>query len=227
MIISIATPNGYKKILQYLEFVGSVSCFPVVYAVINMIMVKYGARETQGIIDSGIDSLSWGAAQTMDSIHRGIGATAGWVSMLVPPVAYGLFKGGASSLVHMGSMLGGAYQGQAQNYGAQHGDGSPSFYNPSIGNQNYNNQGAFKINTDAAYRAGGMSTRDHMGVEEHSYGGGNTHYNAPKTNIADTVNTSEGISSDLSNRAGESWSTAKNEASAYAESKGRCFEENE
>jgi conjugal transfer mating pair stabilization protein TraG len=224
MIISIATPNGYKKILQFLEFVGSVSCFPVVYAVINMIMVKYGARETQGIIDSGIDSLSWGAAQTMDSIHRGIGAYAGYVSVLVPPLAWGLFKGGASSLVHMGSMLGGGYQGQAQNYGAQHGDGSPSFYNPSIGNQNYNNQGAFKYNTDLAYRAGGMSTRDHMGVEEHSYGGGNTHYNAPKTNIADTVNTSEGISSDLSNRAGESWSRAKSETSAYVDSKARAFD---
>ncbi len=212
MIMTIASLDGGKVLSQYLYLLVWINTWPIIYAVINMMMSVEGVFRVGAATATGDDSISWGASVAMHNIHSGIAAQAGMLSLSVPFLSQALLSKGAAAFTHLAGHLGGTSQAAAGKYAGMEADGDISFANRNYENVSRNNGGMFNVNKSSSFDYGSMSRGDGSGVRQTSNIGGKTIHQVDKSNMLDTITTSDGISSEASNRAGKSYVAAKSQA---------------
>ena len=128
--------KGYIFTLAYLQV------WPLLFAVLNNAMTFY--LKAGGAYDVTLANLS-----QIQQQHSMIASTAGWLSLSIPFIAYGMVKGLGGVVSQAGSYLSSMTQGVASQSSSQAVDGTYAFNNM----QTDNVQG-FKWDTNSSYASG-------------------------------------------------------------------------
>jgi conjugal transfer mating pair stabilization protein TraG len=128
--------RGYIFTLAYLQ------AWPLLFAVLNNAMTFY--LKAGGAYDVTLSNLS-----QIQQQHSMIASTAGWLSLSIPFIAYGMVKGLGGVVSQAGSYLSSMTQGVASQSSSQAVDGTYAFNNM----QTDNVQG-FKWDTNSTFAAG-------------------------------------------------------------------------
>lgn len=128
--------KGYIFTLAYLQ------AWPLLFAVLNNAMTFY--LKAGGAYDVTLSNLS-----QIQQQHSMIASTAGWLSLSIPFIAYGMVKGLGGVVSQAGSYLSNMTQGVASQASSQAVDGTYAFNNM----QTDNVQG-FKWDTNSSYASG-------------------------------------------------------------------------
>ena len=170
LVLALGTmPGGGRIFTGYLQFFLSLQCWPVLFAVINHGMTKYG-----------MDAVSSHGAMTMvnldkmTELSRDISGVAGYIMAMIPFIAKGLvsnlgeaFNGLATSITGHVQGSGMAVAGEAAS--ASFGLGQTSFYNTTA-----NNMSANKHDTNWTNMHGMHSEQAGSGVIKTITGSGET-----------------------------------------------------
>ncbi|TCZ24184.1 conjugal transfer mating-pair stabilization protein TraG [Pantoea agglomerans] len=128
--------RGYIFMLAYLQ------AWPLLFAILNNAMTFY--LKAGGAYDVTLSNLS-----QIQQQHSMIASTAGWLSLSIPFIAYGMVKGLGGVVSQAGSYLSNMTQGVASQVSSQAVDGTYAFNNM----QTDNVQG-FKWDTNSSYLNG-------------------------------------------------------------------------
>ena len=128
--------KGYIFTLAYLQ------AWPLLFAVLNNAMTFY--LKAGGAYDVTLSNLS-----QIQQQHSMIASTAGWLSLSIPFIAYGMVKGLGGVVSQAGSYLSSMTQGVASHSSSQAVDGTYAFNNM----QTDNVQG-FKWDTNSTFASG-------------------------------------------------------------------------
>lgn len=128
--------KGYIFTLAYLQ------AWPLLFAILNNAMTFY--LKAGGAYDVTLSNLS-----QIQQQHSMIASTAGWLSLSIPFIAYGMVKGMGGVVSQAGSYLSNMTQGVASQASSQAVDGTYAFNNM----QTDNVQG-FKWDTNSSYASG-------------------------------------------------------------------------
>lgn len=128
--------KGYIFTLAYLQ------AWPLLFAILNNAMTFY--LKAGGAYDVTLSNLS-----QIQQQHSMIASTAGWLSLSIPFIAYGMVKGLGGVVSQAGSYLSSMTQGVASQASSQTVDGTYAFNNM----QTDNVQG-FKWDTNSSYASG-------------------------------------------------------------------------
>ncbi len=128
--------KGYIFTLAYLQ------AWPLLFAILNNAMTFY--LKAGGAYDVTLSNLS-----QIQQQHSMIASTAGWLSLSIPFIAYGMVKGLGGVVSQAGSYLSNMTQGVASQASSQAVDGTYAFNNM----QTDNVQG-FKWDTNSSYASG-------------------------------------------------------------------------
>lgn len=128
--------KGYIFTLAYLQ------AWPLLFAVLNNAMTFY--LKAGGAYDVTLSNLS-----QIQQQHSMIASTAGWLSLSIPFIAYGMVKGMGGVVSQAGSYLSNMTQGVASQVSSQAVEGTYAFNNM----QTDNVQG-FKWDTNSSYASG-------------------------------------------------------------------------
>ena len=212
LVLAMSTlPGGARILMSYLQFFFSLQCWPVLFAILNLAMTKYGMSHT---LDSG--AMTMVNLEKITELHRDISGVAGYMMMLIPFFANGLvsnlsaaFNGLATSMTsHLqGSTMAVAGEAAAGSFGL----GQTSFYNTSA-----NSFSANKHDSNWSHLHGMQSEQAGSGVIKTITGNGESVFDVSPgmTKSAVSIHASEGLSGTL-NQAYESSKQALESESAH------------
>lgn len=205
-------PGGGRIFTGYLQFLLSLQCWPVLFAVINHVMSKYG-----------MDAVSNHGAMTMvnldkmTELSRDISGVAGYIMAMIPFIAKGLvsnlgeaFNGLATSISGHVQGSGMAVAGEAAS--ASFGLGQTSFYNTTA-----NNFSANKHDTNWTNMHGMHTEQMGSGVLKTTTGSGEAVFDVTPGMSRSPVHITDAkaMSGSLNQAYEESKQTAKNESQHY------------
>lgn len=152
--------KGYIFTLAYLQ------AWPLLFAILNNAMTFY--LKAGGAYDVTLSNLS-----QIQQQHSMIASTAGWLSLSIPFIAYGMVKGLGGVVSQAGSYLSNMTQGVASQASSQTVDGTYAFNNM----QTDNVQG-FKWDTNGTYMNGRQDWQLQSGAMKATAPDGTPIYNA-------------------------------------------------
>ncbi len=213
LVLALGTmPGGGRIFTGYLQFLLSLQCWPVLFAVINHGMSQYG-----------MDAVSSHGAMTMvnldkmTELSRDISGVAGYIMAMIPFIAKGLvsnlgeaFNGLATSITGHVQGSGMAVAGEAAS--ASFGLGQTSFYNTTA-----NNMSANKHDTNWTNMHGMHSEQSASGVIKTVTRSGETVFDVSPgmTRGAVSINTSDALSGSLNQAYETSKQAAQNESQHF------------
>lgn len=213
LVLALSTlPGGMRIISGYLQFFLSLQCWPVLFAVINHAMTKYGmdAVSTHG-------PMTMVNLDKMTELSRDISGVAGYIMAMIPFLAKGLisnlgeaFNGLATSITGHVQGSGMAVAGEAAS--ASFGLGQTSFYNTSA-----NNFSANKHDTNWTNMYGMHTEQMSSGVLKTKTGSGDTVFDVSPgmTKAPISITDGKAITASLNQAFEESTQAASNESAHY------------
>lgn len=154
----VLLPDGIKYLKIYFELLLTLQLWPVLYAVLNLIMTLYARNETTGILAGGGGTYSQITAAGIEDINSNIAAYAGYWSMLIPIFSYMITKGGVSSLIHAAGHIGNAFMSASSSASQEAISGNMSLGNVNYNNRSFNNVSGNKFDDSIGFRSGQVET---------------------------------------------------------------------
>lgn len=195
LVLAFSTiPGGGRVFKGYLQFLLSLQCWPVLFAVINHVMTNVGISSV-----SGYGLMTMANLDKMTELSRDISGVAGYIMAMIPFIAKGLvsnlgeaFNGLATSITGHVQGSGMAVAGEAAS--ASFGLGQTSFYNTTA-----NNFSANKHDSNWSHLHGMHAEQGSSGVIKTMTGSGDTVFDVSPgmTRSAVSINTSEALSGSL------------------------------
>ena len=178
-------------IKSYMGFLFSLMLYPVLFAIFNSI-VNVLTHQTLAGEDFTISN-----ADTIRSNLAAIGATAGYLTMSIPCVSFGLIKGLGQAVSSAGSYLGSALSSATSAESSQVSTG-----NYNYGNMQVENVNGFKTDLNRSFRSGVSSMQRANGATEIQNADGSLSYDAGTSlsKLPFSVNWSQSIQSSWSER---------------------------
>lgn len=213
LVLAMSTmPGGTHIFKGYLQFFLSLQCWPVLFAVINFCMTKYGMNSA-----SGYGPMTMANLDRMTELNGDISGIAGYIMMMIPFIAKGLvsnlgeaFNGLATSITSHVQGSGMAVAGEAAS--ASFGLGQTSFYNTTA-----NNFSANKHDSNWSHMHGMHAEQGGSGVIKTITGSGETVFDVSPgmTRGAVSINTGEALSGSLNQAYESSKQAAHNESQHF------------
>lgn len=199
-VLTVGVLKNYVFTLVYLQ------TWPILFAILNNAMNFYLKETTQGF-NITLSSLSQVQQQYSD-----IGTTAGWLTLSIPFLAYGIVKGMGSAVSQAGSYLGNAMQGAATQSASQAVDGTWAFNNMQTDNVT-----GGKWDTNSSYANGQMTAQTNNGALVTQTTGGGSVYNAAPamSKLPVDINFGQAMSSSAQRLARESETQAESSLAGY------------
>ncbi|TDN51484.1 conjugal transfer mating-pair stabilization protein TraG [Scandinavium goeteborgense] len=147
--------KGYIYTIAYLQ------AWPVLYSILNHAMNFYLKGKLGG------EALTLSNFDQMQNTYSDIGTTAGWMSLSIPFIAWGMVFGLGKVVSQAGSTLGHTLQGAATQSSAQAVDGTYAFNNMQTDNVQGN-----KWDTNYGHRDGQITTQNASGASTTLTGSG-------------------------------------------------------
>lgn len=136
-------PGGGAVLMNYMQLVVWLQLWAPLYALLHGIMMKVAQYKTASLI-SAYGGYTMMNALGIVNFNSNIYATAGYLSMSVPYLAYIILKGGVQSFVQMATHLGSGYQSAAASSAGEVTSGNFSQGNVQYGNTNAMSMSAFQ-----------------------------------------------------------------------------------
>ncbi len=213
LVLALSTmPGGGHIFKGYLQFLLSLQCWPVLFAVINHVMTNVGI---DGV--SGYGPMTMVNLDKMTELSRDISGVAGYIMAMIPFIAKGLvsnlgeaFNGLATSITGHVQGSGMAVAGEAAS--ASFGLGQTSFYNTTA-----NNFSANKHDSNWSHMHGMHAEQGGSGVIKTITGSGETVFDVSPgmSKGAVSINTSEALNGSLNQAYETSKQTALNESQHF------------
>jgi conjugal transfer mating pair stabilization protein TraG len=213
LVLALSTvPGGGRILIGYFQFFISLQCWPVLFAVINHVMTKYG----MGAV-SNYGAMTMVNLDKMTEQSQDISSVAGWIMIMIPFLAKGVvsnlgeaFNGLATSITSQaqGSATGAAAEAASASFGL----GQTSFYNTTANNLSANKHDSNWTNMQ------GMSTEQlGSGVLKTITGSGDAVYDvSPGMSKGPVhINDTKALSGSLNKAYEESTQAANNESQHY------------
>ena len=203
LVLAMSTlPGGAHIFKGYLQFFLSLQCWPVLFAVINFCMTKYGMSSA-----SSYGPMTMANLDRMTELNGDISGIAGYIMMMIPFIAKGLvsnlgeaFNGLATSITSHVQGSGMAVAGEAAS--ASFGLGQTSFYNTSA-----NNFSANKHDSNWSHMHSMSSEQAGSGVIKTTTGSGETVFDVSPGMTKGAIHISD--SHALSGSLNEAYETSK------------------
>lgn len=136
-------PGGWATIMTYMQIVVWLQLWAPLFALLHGIMMKVAQYKTASLV-SAYGGYTMMNALGIVNFNSNVYATAGYISMSVPYLAYMLLKGGVSSFVQMATNLGSGYQSAAASAAGEVTSGNFSQGNVQYGNTSAMTMSAFQ-----------------------------------------------------------------------------------
>ena len=194
-------PRGFAHWTAYLRYFLWIELWPPLFAIVNMAMNFYLQQRSSAFSGSNV---SMDTFSQLAQLHQSSTAIAGYVSIMVPVIARGLVSNTVlEAIAGIASGLLGGLQSTASQASNEATSGNFSMGNTSYHNASANNFNANKHDTDWTDFHGTITEQMASGVMKTTTENGQTVYNVSQglSNLAQSVNLSEQLSSTLSHSA--------------------------
>lgn len=169
IIILLATIHALTlgMLKNYLSGIIYLQSWPPMFAILNSASMFYLRGKTGGV-DFNLANLA-----SIQEMHSDIGLVAGWLTLSIPFIAYGIVKGMGSVVSQAGNYLGTAINSSASASSSQAADGNWSFNNMQSDNVSGN-----KWDTNYAHREGQATQQLASGATATTTASGQTVYDS-------------------------------------------------
>lgn len=213
LVLALSTmPGGGRIFKGYLQFLLSLQFWPVLFAVINHVMTKYG-----------MDVVSAHGAMTMINLDkmtetsRDISGVAGYIMGMIPFIAKGLVSNLGEAFNGLATSITGHVQSSAMSVAGEAASGSFGLGQTSFYNTTANNLSANKHDSNWTHMHGMHSEQASTGVIKTLTGSGDTVFDVSPgmTRGALSITDSKAMSASLNQAYEQSSQAAKNESAHY------------
>ena len=206
-------PFGLQVLRQYLALLVWVQLWAPLYAIINMIVSYYAQGKSLALAGSGLTLSTLGGLAQVNADMAGL---AGYLSLSVPLLAWGLIQGLGSSFTHMAHLIGGTIQSAASASTGETASGNFSLGNTQFATHSQFNTNANHWDSNTRYASGltslqtpsgallSLSPEGHTSLDQHS----------ALSNLGVSINVSDSLHKAASTQAQTSYTAAFNESQA-------------
>lgn len=159
VVMMALLPNGWKMLLFWVKVISWIQLWPPLFAVLNFLMTEYLAFSVQSQVGTASGLTLWNFVG-ITHIASDMAATAGYLSCLIPVLAWALLDQGGYAFVSMASQLLGVSQGAATSAALEKTTGNYSFGNVSLDGVQSDQTHLFKHDTSASYSGGHFAVQD-------------------------------------------------------------------
>ena len=148
-------PFGATVLRHYAFALIWLQSWPPLYAIVNLIVSYYAERSSSTL--AGGTGLTLHNLDGIFSINADMASLAGYLSLSVPALAYGLVKGMGGAMSSMAQYVGGVTQSVGSQIAAEASSGNISMGNTSVDTHSAFNMSANHADTMGRFNSGGMS----------------------------------------------------------------------
>ena len=149
-------PSGTRVLKNYFITLLWLQFWAPIYAIINLIISFYAKSNSLGAASGSLTLESIPAVLQANADMTGI---AGYLTLLVPAISWGMVKGMESAFGHINHSFGGLMQSAAGNGVSEANTGNFSFGNTNLGNHSTANNNGFHWDTSGRYSSGMLQTQ--------------------------------------------------------------------
>lgn len=149
-------PFGAKVLKNYFITLMWLQCWAPIYAIINLIISFYAKSNTAGAVT---DSLTLESMLSVSQANADMAGLAGYLTLLVPAISWGIVKGMESTFGHINHSFGGLMQSAVGSGVAEATTGNFSFGNTNMGNHSTGNNSGFHWDTSGRFSSGMLQTQ--------------------------------------------------------------------
>lgn len=153
-------PFGLSVLKNYIASLVWIQIWAPLYAIINL-MVSYHAQTKSMTLMSG--GLTLAAMGGLNQINSDMAGLAGYLSLSVPFIAWGLIRGMGSTFTQLAQFIGGVTQSAAISAAGEAITGNLSLGNTHFANRSQFNTNANHVDTNARYMSGIATLQTPMG----------------------------------------------------------------
>jgi conjugal transfer mating pair stabilization protein TraG len=154
-------PKGWQFFLFWAKVVTWIQLWPPLFAILNFLVTEYMASSLSSQMGPEPGLSIWNFVG-ISNLSADMAATAGYLSCLIPVIAWSIMDQGGYAFVTMASQLLGVSQGAASAAAAEKVTGNYSFGNVSMDGLQADNTSMFKKDFSSSYSGGHMSFQDGM-----------------------------------------------------------------
>lgn len=94
-----------KALLTYIKMLVWIELWPVLYAMLNMVVSVYAKANTQGVLDTSLGLTSMAGLQGMVDVNSDIAIIAGYLALSIPLMAWGLVTAGGFAFSQLAQQM--------------------------------------------------------------------------------------------------------------------------
>lgn len=219
-------PSGVMILKTYLMSLFWVQSWAPLYAVLNLLMnLDAKGDSIAAAAQTGGYALSLATASGIQQVNSDTAVLAGYLSMSIPFIAYGIIKGGAYTFTHLAGYIGGVSQASATQASEEATTGNINLGNTSMSNHTMNNTSAHKHDMNADVRMGASTYQTESGanVTTTSSGLQSISTGSAISNLGTQVRLSESYRSSASQQSEHYTQQAEHQAQEAAQSLSQAY----
>jgi conjugal transfer mating pair stabilization protein TraG len=229
MVFYALITTNFGTVIKYIKWSMTIAAIPLIYEIISALIYWYSSAKTAGIMGEGGFNLM--TASGLYDLNSSIAATASWLSMSTPILAYAIVSGSDNAITSVFGHATDPAKNVAATTGNELSKGNLAFGNTSVDNAGMNTLSANKFNNAMDMTSGTPQINDRLGRSTvSSYADGSSTVSTAVSSGAITDTTNRALSQQLSHaysasmmetkQAGTDMSNAYRSAGVYAESHG-------
>jgi conjugal transfer mating pair stabilization protein TraG len=229
MVFYALITTNFGTVIKYIKWSMTIAAIPLIYEIISALIYWYSSAKTAGIMGEGGFNLM--TASGLYDLNSSIAATASWLSMSTPILAYAIVSGSDNAITSVFGHATDPAKNVAATTGNELSKGNLGFGNVSVDNAGMNTLSANKFNNAMDMTSGTPQINDRLGRSTvSSYADGSSTVSTAVSSGAITDTTNRALSQQLSHaysasmmetkQAGTDMSNAYRSAGVYAESHG-------
>ncbi|MGL5719264.1 MAG: conjugal transfer protein TraG N-terminal domain-containing protein, partial [Alphaproteobacteria bacterium] len=225
LVPMVLVPAGWRYLLRWSGLVLWIQLWAPLYAVLNFIMNVSAKSRGLGMLTLG-DGTGIALANSVGftNLHADMAAQAGFLSLAVGSLAYGLIQGGVSGVVHLANHLQGPATSSAARATEDMLSGNYSFGNLSEGTVQAYNANMGQQLLSPSYTSGSFAQHDGVVSRVTSVEGSHL-VNIASSSLRSSINWSESLSGAYTDQAVRSTQAATSQLSAAGESEGEALKQ--
>ncbi len=232
MVFYALITTNLGVVIKYIKWSMTIATIPLVYEIISALIYWYSSNKTGGIISEGGFNLM--TASGLYDLNSSIAATANWLSMSTPILAYAIVSGSDNAITSVFGHATDPAKSVSASSGDQFSKGNLGMGNVSLDNAGMNTVSANKFNNAMDMMSGSPQINDRFNRSTVSnYADGSSTVQSTVSSGAITDTTNSALSQQLSQayskaetatqQAGTDLSNAYRAAGQYAEGHGLAW----
>ncbi|MFM8453405.1 MAG: conjugal transfer protein TraG N-terminal domain-containing protein [Gammaproteobacteria bacterium] len=165
IVILCAMPIGFGVLKKYIIALFYLQSWGPIYSILNLMINLFAKTKSIAAVKlaNGSSALSLATLNGLNEANSWVAAMAGYATMSVPFLAYGLFNYGAGALSQLSAHFGSISQSAASHGAEEATTGNYSLGNTNFDNHSQHNTSGFKYDTNMLVASGKNSFQMHDG----------------------------------------------------------------